>query len=298
MVSSRSKSTVRRVRALIVITLSIAAAFAFGPVRALSAAAGTHSARDVGDPVVDRGPRDFGTLRVTAGSRVVLWGDSLAFEAQEPFVAELIGHSDGRLQTETHTFGGTATCDWLDDMQRTARDPIAAAVLEFSGNALTRCMRDAKGVPLTGTAFLAAYRSATMRAISMLRSAGARVYLAGAPLWRTPSDDDAHRLRALYQDLARTMDGVEYVDAGASVLTAAGRWTATLPCLADEGAAQGCVDGRIIVRAPDGRHFCPGSGPAVGGVTAECPRYSSGARRYGRAMADAVMNDVRFVAVT
>src|SRR5690606_22920164 len=73
---------------------------------------------------------------------VVLYGDSLAWEAREHFAAAFHGRPDVRVVTRT--FGGTAICDWLDVM-RDDVDELApgAVILESSGNALTSCMRDA-----------------------------------------------------------------------------------------------------------------------------------------------------------
>ena len=42
-------------------------------------------------------------------------------------------------------------------------------------------------------------------------------------------------------------------------------------------------------RAPDGAHFCPGAPDAVRGVTSGCPVWSSGAFRFGTAMATPVL---------
>src|SRR5689334_16100526 len=70
------------------------------------------------------------TLDMRPGSRVELWGDSLAFEAKDDFTWEAAAGLPGGVQIETHTFGGTATCDWLDDIAQVARQPISAAVLE------------------------------------------------------------------------------------------------------------------------------------------------------------------------
>jgi hypothetical protein len=67
-----------------------------------------------------------------------------------------------------------------------------------------------------------------------------------------------------------------FVDAGQAVL-ADGAYTDTLPCLPDEGSVQGCVNGRIRVRAFDGAHFAKsGSG------------YSAGGRRFADAIDEAV----------
>ncbi len=227
-------------------------------------------------------------IRVAPGARVELWGDSLAWESAVPFVARLHGRSGALLDVTTHTFGGTATCDWLADIHARASDErIAVAMLEFSGNALTPCMTGDDGAPLQGAAYLDAYRRPTLDAIAALQRAGARVYLVGAPVARRASAEGA-ALRRLYEQIAAERPGVEFVDAGQSVLDR-GRWTNTLPCLPHETAVQGCVDGRIVVRAPDGGHFCPGVGPAVRGVVGPCPRWSSGAVRFGRAMADAIV---------
>jgi hypothetical protein len=117
------------------------------------------------------------------------------------------------------------------------------------------------------------------------------VYLVGAPVTRTeaPGDPGA-RLRELYRRVARTHPGTTYVPAGEAVLDH-GRWTATLPCLPSEGAELGCRDGRIPVRAVDGAHFCPTVVRAAAGVVARCPVWSSGAFRFGMAMAAAVRAD-------
>lgn len=84
-----------------------------------------------------------------------------------------------------------------------------------------------------------------------------------------------------------------YVDAGAAVLDH-GRWTDALPCLPDEPcsgiAGAVATDGPVnVVRAPDGNHFCPVAHDAVDGVVATCPVWSSGAYRYGTAMAEPVV---------
>jgi hypothetical protein len=238
---------------------------------------------------------DRSLIHVRPGARVVLWGDSLADESKERFVEWLRFWSANRLDVSTNTYGGTATCDWSTRIADTAaRERPAVAVLEFSGNALTACMTGTDGRSLTGRAYLDAYRTATMHAVTALRDAGTRVYVIGTPRGRTTAaTSDGAMLRTMYERLARHLNGVVFVDAGAAVLGPAGRWTNTLPCLPEETGANGCVAGRIVVRAPDSAHFCPGAGPAVRGVTGSCPRWSSGALRFGRAMAAPIIADLR-----
>src|SRR5262245_46354365 len=67
---------------------------------------------------------------------VVLYGDSLAWEAKDYFVAGFAQRPG--VEVITRTFGGTAICDWLDTMRADAVELApGAVVVEFSGNALT-----------------------------------------------------------------------------------------------------------------------------------------------------------------
>ena len=222
---------------------------------------------------------------------VVLWGDSLAWQAQESF-AFAVGQSLGAA-VEAHTFPGTATCDWLADMGRTVGTKrVTAAVLEFSGNALTPCMRDPAGVPLGGEPYLSKYFADTQRALAILSKAGASVYLAGAPVHRHEGAQSAgSELGAMYRSLAAQTHAT-YIDAGASVLDR-GNYTDTLPCLPTEGPDQGCRGGRIAVRASDGVHFCPAARTSASGLPRPCPVWSSGALRFGIAMAIPVVAGLR-----
>ena len=83
--------------------------------------------------------------------KAILYGDSLAWQAQEFFVAALAGA--GITQVTTRTFGGTAICDWFADMRA---DAVAihpdVVVVEFSGNALTPCRRPSTERPCRASA--------------------------------------------------------------------------------------------------------------------------------------------------
>ena len=63
------------------------------------------------------------TLAPPAGPRledvtVILYGDSLAWEAKDFFRDRLVAAGVGDVRLET--YGGTAICDWFDEMQRDA----------------------------------------------------------------------------------------------------------------------------------------------------------------------------------
>jgi hypothetical protein len=221
-------------------------------------------------------------------ANVVLWGDSLAWESRDAFLAAFAG--DTSVHVETRTLGGTAPCDWMHEMLPRAGQ-IDLAVIEFSGNSWTDCMRD----PATGDfrrdgALLEKYEQDVTAVATTFTRLGTKVLLIGAP---RPGDDSNPSIgrvhvRALYQALAARLPGVEFADSGAAVLEH-GNFTPTLPCLPFEDGSVGCHDGRIAVRAPDRLHLCPWPGPAVDPLVGRCPIYSSGAYRFGHAMHDAVV---------
>ena len=127
----------------------------------------------------------------------------------------------------------------------------------------------------------------------------ARVYFAGAPEGREQGEGHDFRggfVDAVYEEVVARHPSARYVDAGASVLDADGRWTRTLPCLPTEPCTGGTDRdgaGVNVVRSPDGGHFCPsGRAEVRQGVTEPCSVFSSGALRYGTAMANAVAADL------
>ncbi len=232
--------------------------------------------------------------RRTTNPTVVLYGDSLAWEAKEFFAFNFANRSD--VHVVARTYGGTAICDWLAEM---ADDAVAlvpsVVVIEFSGNALTTCMQDSAGRALTGEALVERYRADVEAAIAAFAAVGAQILLAGAPVIqsaeRHPDGVHDRTLNGMYADVADRYLSVRYVDAGASVLDQGG-WTATLPCLPGEpctGGLDGSGQPVNVVRAPDGIHFCPAAPNARRGVTQACPVWSSGAFRFAAAMARAAI---------
>ncbi len=228
---------------------------------------------------------------VTAVSRpvVILYGDSLAWEAGDAFAFALAARPD--VVVHQRSFGGTAICDWLPAM----RDDLVAlrpgvVIVQFSGNNFTTCMHDADGAALVGNALVERYRADALTVAATFEGRDVAVVFAGTPLPRSHSDESpsiVDRVNEVYRDVAARSEIADYADAGAALLVD-GAWTATLPCL----PAEPCdgADGRNVVRAPDGLHFCPVGGRADGGVTAVCPVWSSGAFRFGAALARPVLD--------
>jgi hypothetical protein len=228
-----------------------------------------------------------------ANRRVILYGDSLAFEARDAFALSLQRGND--VEVVDRTFGGTAICDRLDRMRRDLHDlQPSAVVLEFVGNDVTPCMRGPTG-PLTGDDLLRKYRDDARTATQIFAGAGVRVYWMGAPSTATTEEAVFAGVRRGYEAesgrltfATPPLPRVRYVDAGQAALDG-GRFATTLPCLPSEGTGEGCVDGRIPVRALDGLHFCPvRKGPGDD----RCPVYSGGAVRFGLAMAQPIRRDL------
>jgi hypothetical protein len=233
------------------------------------------------------GPSAAGTQLNHDPPTVVLFGDSLAWEARGYFSALIRASGDAPL---TFTRSGSALCDWLSKMRSVeARFHPRAVELEYSGNALTACMR---GYTPPSTAYFEKYRADTLTAISIFRAGGAHVFLIGAPINR---DDTSVRnwdeLNGQYRAIAEAdPEAVTYVDAGAAVEGPGHTFRATLPCLMDEPCTGPVVGGipSNIVRAPDGGHFCPVEKDPELGIIGPCPVYSSGAYRYAFAMVSAL----------
>lgn len=222
-------------------------------------------------------------------AKILLVGDSLAWEAVDHFrfFAEGSGH-----QLQVATFGGTAICDFLDDVvDLTATFRPNVIVAAFTGNALTPCMRGVDDRPLHGLAYGEKYRQdiAAMTAAA----AGASIIWVGPP---APAGDPANfeTLSALYARAVADWPNAVFVDGGAHI-SPNRRWVRTLPCLPFEPCTGPTVDGvgHNVVRAPDRTHLCPSIGDAPGGVVALCPEYSSGALRYALTMLDAARQHLR-----
>lgn len=233
---------------------------------------------------------DPSAVRPLARPLVVLYGDSLAWEAQHSFVQAFTDQPG--VEVVVRTYGGTAICDWLETMSTDAATLApGAVVIEFSGNALTPCMQDDAGQGLTGDEYFGRYASDAEQAITIFADSDAQVIFAGAPISLADEqngEDAEARLNPMYRELGERSPDVRYVDAGAAVLDA-GSWTKTLPCIPGEP----CTDQQVtVVRASDGVHFCPAGEEAVRGVTGECPVWSSGAFRYGQALAQPVLDSL------
>jgi hypothetical protein len=212
---------------------------------------------------------------------VDLFGDSLGYQA-EPYLDVFFAET-GKYKVLNDAYGGTATCDWLTTMRAAAATHPHAAVLVFSGNALTPCM---DGAAFGSPRYYHRYTVDTRQAIGIFSAVGAHVFLVGTPIDRS-SVAGWDRLDDIYRQLAKANPlAVTYVDAGAAVESSSGGFAWDLPCLSVEPSCG--ANGTNVVRSPDGTHFCPNGTPAIRGVTRPCDEYSSGAFRFALSIMSAV----------
>jgi hypothetical protein len=226
-----------------------------------------------------------GGLEVMPTPRVLVYGDSLTWESQRflPGLAAAFG-----VQATQHSFAGTAICDWTPDMwSRIPHERPDVVVLAFFGNSWTPCMSDGKGDFLQGAAKTHKYEHDARAAVAIALATGSKVVLVGAPRAQSQMQDpDWEWVRDVYREQAAEHPGrVFFVDAGPNIAPD-NTYVPTMPCLprerdlVDTNGSRPCQNGRIIVRAPDGLHFCPHGLDNAMGQPGHCPVYMSGGYRY------------------
>jgi hypothetical protein len=218
----------------------------------------------------------------------MLYGDSLADQASPYFVRAVEQTPD--VTARVSAWDGTAPCDWLPAMAEAARSrTVAVAVIDFSGNSITPCM---KGAPYLSAEYYKKYLDDVTSAATAFVRDGAKVVLVGAPQSYKQYVHGGTQWNRLNQTLAGIAasgpDGVSYDDAGRAVMVD-GHFTWAMACRSDEPCLGQPAEGENIVRAPDGFHFCPTGQKAVRGYVPPCATYMSGAFRYGLDMADAAL---------
>lgn len=238
--------------------------------------------------------------------RLLMYGDSIALEAEQQLQARGV---------EVRAFGGTALCDWLGDMRRTAATGTVTTVyLEFVGNRFTPCASSRSAVD--------AYRDDAREAVALWHDAGARVVWVRAPQPRidvgtspAPESSAPNALTAAATTsavrtglslhgpmitaarqvlataaIAASFDQVQAAAAAegadavvdTSPLIAPNRtFSQYVPCRPGEACGVMAPPGYNAARSPDGLHLCPSTEHSSKGVvTATCSVWSTSAERF------------------
>ncbi len=222
----------------------------------------------------------------TRPTRVSLYGDSLAYQSRASFATRMRELAPGDLTVSA--LPGAALCDMRDSViQDLVRRRPQVLALEFSGNSFTACMSATTGTLLTigSPGWRARYLDDLRTVLTVAAFTGTSVLWETAPpVHHAMSPTNYPRvLAAAIRKLAATDTHLRVADAGAAVAGDHQSFTRSQPCRRSESAF--CHDGRVTTRADDGLHFdCHG---AVDGF--DCTGYSAGGRRFGEAMADAII---------
>jgi hypothetical protein len=215
--------------------------------------------------------------------RVILYGDSLSFEASGAFTEEIERTTDAEIVSRV--VPGLSPCDMLDTMADDLELEPTVVVIQYVGNNASECSRGPDGEELTGRALVDRYEADVRAATELFATNGVRVVLVGGPDAPGLPGAASLEIAEAYYDIAnewagRDLGQVRYADAAATVTLDDGTYTDRLPCRDDEGADDGCAEGEVVVRSPDRVHFCPEEHGEFG-----CPQPAPGAVRFGEEMA-------------
>ena len=233
--------------------------------------------------------------------RIEVWGDSFSAQA-EPYINFYLGLSR-KATVRVHAFGATAMCDWFSDMYNETNPANPAGfhpqvvVLQFFGDAFTKCMWDKHGVALTGQALVNKYSADSRYAIKIFSPRGIPVYFMSTPLsiYQSKIYTRLSPLGEMFAGLPARFPArheVRYIN-GATELELNGKFTYTLPCLSFEKCTGHWPDGTktVVVRQSDGFHFCPtAEKPGLMGIPV-CPVPMPGAQRFALAMQSVLHSD-------
>jgi hypothetical protein len=233
----------------------------------------------------------------TVSHVALAYGDSLTYETTPTVAARFASKPSWRVTVRAYPY--VALCDmvgWLQaDLVSGARPTIIT--VETHGGDSTPCMDEPDGTQIVRDSpdYYAHYRADFDAFFAAATSIGARVVVFATPPDKAATSQiEQNTLTAIATTEAGLFHGVSISKAGRTAL-GGNRWRQTERCVAIETAAMGCdtTTDQIIVRAPDTVHFCPTGYADLNALLAGCPIYSSGAYRYGRALASAIVNPPR-----
>jgi len=184
---------------------------------------------------------------------VVVVGDSLAEQSSDALGS--VGDATG-IDVEVHAYGGSALCDWDEELDDLAADPPPQLVLSFSGNAVTPCFNPDLET-LSAGEIADRYRVALDEAIGKFDPDETTVWVVLPPPIGDPAlEDNAAAMRAMYLEASRASGGPRIIQGGA-LLAPDGVYHERLTCQEWDDCDP---DGSVSVREPDGIHLTAAGG--------------------------------------
>ena len=222
---------------------------------------------------------------------VLVFGDSLVSES-EPYIRFQFSNSyDVRIVA----YGGTALCDYASDIVSDINDiRPAAAVIAFTGNAITPCMSGTS----TEAQIAAKYQSDLSAVLAQVAQANVPIGVVtappslaatGAPIvqpspWAVGQlpTGVTQRSKIFNNAVIASVQQAQAQNIPVSIIDgyspfaapATDGWTKVLPCLSFEQGSEFCRNGLIDVRSADLVHLCPVANQLP------CPVWSSGEWRW------------------
>jgi hypothetical protein len=226
----------------------------------------------------------------TTPKTALIYGDSLTLEAAPIVAARFAPRSAWRVVVKS--IPGVALCEYAASLASdlTTYHPTVVTIETHGGtnSPVTGCfdqtlVRDSPD-------YYARIRADIDGDFSAVTATGAKVvFFATPPDKSAISEVEQDTITGIALSEAGHFHGVSVSKAGRSALGGS-KWRGTMNCLATELALPDCVGGKIIVRAPDTVHFCPAGYVDYWAFFTGCTVYSSGALRYGRAMANVTIS--------
>ena len=205
----------------------------------------------------------------------LVYGDSLAWESAN-FIQQRMGN-----EVFVHSFPASAPCQWVTWLNQdlATYHPKVVGIIS-AGN-------PCPGQTIGSLAYYFQYEDDLNTMFATATAAGAKVVFFDAPPMLDPARNIAlSEIPAMAQALAANYPAVTISTDVATALSSDGAYTPTMPCLASEGAAEGCLQHSITIRTTvgpqAGLHLCPA------GLESDfpwpCPTYSSGEFRFAKAV--------------
>jgi hypothetical protein len=216
--------------------------------------------------------------RLPRPTSVAFFSDSIGYESKD-YLRDVLAEQGDQL-VSYEGYPGTALCTYLSSIVDSAAAPNVDVVLvEFSGNVWGPCMESRVSSSTEREQILAAYESDITTAVNDFDRSPVRLGIILAPE-PVGSASPLHEINSLYRRVARNSRAL-IIDAATYLVDSTGTPQHQLACLQGEP----CDDtGHTVVRSPDGLHLCP----TAHEVGLNCPRYSSGARRFAKAVAESI----------
>jgi len=222
-------------------------------------------------------------IAADCGTRhVIVYGDSLIREAAPTIKQRLT--DDPVWYGEVKQYPGGSLCNYLPAFLADIQTGLALVVVETAGNSLTPC---SGAWPLGSEEYFAQFETDLETFFATAQAHGTPLVFVEPPpvgSFMAPHNANLDEIIRIARSLAVAYPVVSITPAPRQSVSLLGAYTQSLPCLIGETAETGCVNGTILIREPLGLHFCP-----VGVSTVPCPGYSSGALRFGKHVANAIM---------